>query len=213
MQQVVILGGFGDGLVAAQVLEDMAKAGQAIELIGFLNDHTPVGETIGGYPVLGKTGDWASLPESVQFHFSLLSVGKMRARAELIEGFAIPKHRWKSLIHPSCQIAATAQVGRGVLMTAFVVLQPGAHLGDGCSLRSFANIGHDVVCDDFVYVGPNATLAGYSQVAKGGFVAPNAILRDRCCMGEFSVLGAASAGLKDIPAGQTWLGVPAKRIA
>jgi len=200
-------------LVAANVLECMASDGKQIELIGYLNDNTPEGGMIGDYPVLGETNDWESLSNEVFFHFSLLSVGRMKQRVSLIKGFNIPEVRLVSLIHPTAQIAKSVKIGLGTLITAHAVIQPGASLGCCCSVRSGANIGHDVQVDNFVYIGPNSTLSGYSRVGLGGFLAPNSILRDRIIMGEYSVLGAGSAALKDIPSGTTWLGVPAKRIS
>jgi len=211
--KVVILGGQGDGLVAAQIIEDMSSQGQDIELVGFLNDHEAMGSLIGGYPVLGKTSEWHNLPEEWGYHFSLLSVGKMRERALLIKSFNIPIDRVVSLIHPTALISRTASVGKGTLVAAYAVMQPGSQLGLCCSVRAGANIGHDVSVGDFVYVGPNATLCGYSGVAEGVFLAPNSVLRDRTKMGEYSVLAAASVAYKDVPENSTWIGNPARRIA
>lgn len=67
LKKVVILGGTGDGLVALQVLEDMASSGQSIEFAGFLNDHHEKGSKIAGFPVLGKTSDWRLLPDDYYF--------------------------------------------------------------------------------------------------------------------------------------------------
>lgn len=210
-KRVAILGGHGDGLVAAQVISDMAAAGQDIELVGFLNDHNPPGSHIGAYPVLGETSDWRELPSDVFFHFALLSVGKMQQRVELIRGFNIPAERMISLIHPSAQIASDCVVGAGVLICAYAVLQPGVRTGQGCSIRAGANLGHDVQLDDFVYVGPNTTLCGYAKADCGAYVAPNAVVRDRTDVGAFAVLAAGSVAYKSLPASSTWIGNPARR--
>ncbi|KAF1070182.1 MAG: putative acetyltransferase EpsM [Pseudomonas citronellolis] len=210
-KQVVILGGHGDGLVAAQVILDMARAGQDIVLAGFLNDHNPPGSDIGGYPVLGRTGDWHELPAATVFHFALLSVGKMQQRADLIRSFGIPPERVVSLIHPSTQLASDCIVGAGALICAYAVLQPGVRTGVCCSIRAGANLGHDVRLDDFVYVGPNATLCGYASVDCGAYVAPNAVVRDRTEVGAFAVLAAGSVAYKSLPPGSTWIGNPARR--
>lgn len=209
--QVVILGGSGDGLVAAQVIRDLRRSGQEIELMGFLNDHADRGETIGGYPVLGKTADWPELSENVLFHCCLLSVGKMRQRADLIKALAIPEERLVSLIHPSACIADDVVIGRGALIASHVTCQPGARIGRLGSIRAGANIGHDVTLNDYVYVGPNATLCGYATVAEGGYVAPNSVVRERLHMGEYSVLAAGGVAFKDIESNATWIGNPARR--
>ena len=209
--QVVIFGGGGDGLVAAQVIRDLRRSGQKIELMGFLNDHAARGEAIGQYPVLGKTTDWPELPKEVLFHCCLLSVGKMRQRADLIKALAIPEERLVSLIHPTACIADDVIISRGALIASHVTCQPGARIGRLGSIRAGANIGHDVTLDDYVYVGPNATLCGYATVAEGGYVAPNAVVRERLLMGEYSVLAAGSVAFKDIEPNATWIGNPARR--
>lgn len=210
--EVVILGGQGDGLVAAQVILDMQRSGVDISLLGFLNDYHEVNATIGGYRVLGLTSDWIKLPSNVHFHFSLLSVGKMPERVNLIESLSIPPERLVSLVHPTAQVADDAKIGRGCLITSYAVLQPGSRLGGCCSVRAGANVGHDVVVEDFVYIGPNSTMCGYSKLLKGSYAAPNSVLRDSCVMGEFSVLGAGSVAFKDMPRSTTFIGNPARRV-
>jgi len=209
--RVVILGGAGDGQVAAQVIRDMSRSGQEIELIGFLNDHAEKGESIGGYPVLGKTSNWSALPDDVLFHCCLLSVGKMRQRADLIKGLFVPDERLVSLIHPTACIADDVVIGRGAMVCSYVTCQPGAKIGRLGSIRAGANIGHDVTLDDFVYVGPNATVCGYAQVGEGGYVAPNAVIRERVRVGEYGVLAAGGVAFKHIEANETWIGNPARR--
>ncbi|GGE33135.1 hypothetical protein GCM10007421_03650 [Halopseudomonas oceani] len=211
MKRVVILGGNGDGLVAAEVIRDLALAGEAVELYGFLNDHQDVGSFIEGWPVLGRTSDWQSLDDDVLFHFSLLSVGKMKERSELISSFAIPRERVISLIHPTAKVSSSCEVSAGVLITAYAVLQPGTKVGFGCSIRSGANLGHDVDVGEFCYVGPNATLCGYAKLGSGSYIAPNAVVRDRTEVGDFAVLAAGSVAYKPLPEGSTWIGNPARR--
>lgn len=209
--RVVILGGTGNGLVAAQVIKDMQRAGHAAEMVGFLNDHQAKGDLIGGYPVMGCTHDWASLPDDILFHCSLLGVGNVEARSVLFENLNIPDERLATIIHPTACIADDVVVGQGAMICSFVTCQPGARIGRLGSVRAGANIGHDAAIGDYAYVGPNATLCGYSIVEKGGYVAPNAVLRDRTRMGEFSVLAAGAVAFKDIEAHSTWIGNPARR--
>lgn len=212
MKEVVILGGHGDGLVAAQVIFDMAASGVPIRLVGFLNDHEELGSLIAGVPVLGKIQEWKNIDSNYFFHPCLLSVGKIEQRVRLIEGLEIPSDRWVSLIHPTAKFANNVKVGFACLITAYAVCQPQSCIGNFCSLRSGANIGHDVELSEFCYVGPNATVCGYGKMLKGAYLAPNAVLRDNTEMGAFSVLGAGSAAFKNLPEYSTWIGVPAKRV-
>ena len=209
--EVVILGGHGDGLVAANIIADLNAKGLDIRLSGYLNDHAERGDTIAGYPVLGKTADWHHLPASTSFHCCLLSVGKMAERSALIEGFAIPDERLISLIHPTACLADGVSIGVGSLVAAYAIFQPGTKTGRYCSIRGGANLGHDSEMSDFSYVGPNATLCGYASLGRGAYVGPNAVVRDRTGLGDFAVLAAGSVAYRDLPANSTWIGNPAKR--
>ena len=104
MKKVVIIGGGGNGLVVAQIVLDLIKTGESIELVGFLNDNIPVGEYIERWPVLGAPHEWESLDGDVSFVYALLSVGKMKVRAEKFKQLNIPQNRMSTVVHPSASI-------------------------------------------------------------------------------------------------------------
>lgn len=212
MHRIVILGGPGDGMVAAQIVRDMRKGGIEVELAGFLNDALGRGETIDGLPVLGGTRDWRNAPPDHLFHICLHKVGQMKQRAGLVESFGIPDDRLATLRHPSSLVADGAAVGAGAMIAQNVVCQPGARIGRLASIRAGANLGHDTVLGDLAYVGPNASLCGRAEVAYAGHVGPNAVLTDGCRIAEYAVLSAGAVALRDLDSGSTWLGNPARRV-
>ena len=60
VKKVIIIGGKGNGGVAAACIRDMQNNYNKFcdyEVAGFLNDFVSAGETINGYPVLGKLKD------------------------------------------------------------------------------------------------------------------------------------------------------------
>lgn len=212
MRRVVIVGGHGDGLVAAQVIRDLQRAGAAVECAGFLNDAVPAGGEIAGLPVIGRTREWASLPDDVGFHVALHKVGRMSERAALIESFAIPDARLVTLVHPTACVADDVTVGPGALVASHVTCQPASVIGRYVSIRAGANVGHDVRIEDFAYVGPNATLCGRSVVRRGAHAGPNSVVTDAVCLGAFSVLSAGAVATRDTDEGSVSMGNPARRI-
>lgn len=212
VKKVAIIGGNGNGLVVAQVLGDMAKTGQPVEMVGFLNDHQPVGSAIGGYPVLARPGDWQGLDEDIRLVFALLSVGKMRERTELLEKLEVPDSRMATLVHPTALLGAGVTVGLGSVIASYVTCQPGSRVGKNSIVRAGANLGHDATVGDFVDIGPNVTLCGYASVFKGAHIAPNAVVKDRTVVNQFSVLGAGSVALRDMEPGSLWMGNPGRRV-
>ena len=212
-KRVVIIGGTGNGAVLAQIIIDMQRAGNEIELIGFLNDHHSAGELLFRWPVLGKPMQWSELDQDILFVFALLSVGKMRERVDLLKSLGIPSKRMATLIHPSAMIGFDTQIGAGSVVCSNVSIQPQVTLGENVLVRAGANVGHDVQISDYVDVGPNVCLCGCTCVQEGVHVAANAVVRDGLSLGAFSVIGAGSALLKDAGEGTTWLGNPARRVS
>lgn len=211
-RKIAIIGGKGNGLVVAQIVEDLARSGQPIEMAGFLNDHEPIGSLIGQHPVIGRSTNWPELDADVHIVFALLSVGKMQKRSELLASLQVPESRLATLIHPTALIGFGVSVGNGSVVASYVTCQPGSSIGNNSIVRAGVNLGHDSRVGDFVDIGPNSTLCGYSAVGRGAHVAPNSVVRDRVSVGEFSVLSAGSVALKDIEPGTTWMGNPARRV-
>lgn len=212
LKKVAIVGGRGNGLVIAQVIEDMAKACHSIAVAGFLNDHEPIGSLIGEYEVIGRPREWKNLESGTQVVFALLSVGKMEERSDLLSALSVPENRLATLVHPTALVGSGVSVGKGSVICSYVTCQPGSSIGNNSIVRAGANLGHDARVADFVDIGPNSTLCGYSDVAKGAHIAPNSVVRDSVSVGEFGVLSAGSVALKNIEPRTVWMGNPARRV-
>jgi acetyltransferase EpsM len=211
-KRIVIIGGPGDGVVVAQTVRDLAKAGREVSLFGFLNDRLERGEHVFGAPVLGTLQTWQQLPQDVCFVPALHKVCEMVSRAKLILGLGIPDHRWASVVHPTACVADDISIGCGSFIASHVTIQPGAGVGKFVSVRAGANIGHDALVADFAYIGPNATLSGRARLEEGAHLAPNAAVMDAVVVGKYSVVGLGSAVMKNVEEFSVYLGNPARRL-
>lgn len=209
---IAIIGGPGNGMVAAAVAAARRMAGDDINVVGFLNDNLPRGTRIGDFEVIDRPDNWRSLPADTLFVQAILSVGKMHERRERLQQLEIPNERWANLIHPYSAISDDVVLGVGNVVCAFATIQPMVKIGDHCFIRAGANVGHDAQIADCVDLGPNTTICGYAELETGVHIAPNAVVRDRLKVGAFSTLSAGSAALKDMPLNSTWIGNPARRI-
>lgn len=212
MQSFIILGGHGDGLVVARAIEDARGLGEPCELLGFLNDHTPSGQTIGGVAVLGRTDDWPKAAQDAVFIAALHKVKAMPERTAKIAALGIPRARWGNVVHPRASVAPCATIGVGNFIAQNVVIQPNATLGDHNSLRAGANLGHDTKIEDYCYVGPNATLCGRASLECAVHLGPNSVVGDGLRVGGYCVVGIGSAVVRDLQPNGVYFGVPARRI-
>jgi len=218
LKKIIILGGHGDGLVAAQIIKDMQQSGMEVELAGFLNDHVSPGDTLENIPVLGKISEWSSLganigaEEDYYFYPALHKIKHMPQRKALLENLSIPSERLFSLIHPTATIASSAEIENGCLIASHVTVQPGARIASYASIRAGANIGHDAHIESFCYVGPNATMTGKSMLKEGAHLGPNAVIVDGITLETYAIAGAGSVILRDTMPNSLYMGNPARKI-
>jgi acetyltransferase EpsM len=213
-KRLVILGAGGDGLVVAEAIAQLAGQGgpEAPSFVGFLDDAYSQAGRFEGFSVLGTIDKWTELEEDIAFVPAIQKVGDMPRRAARLDGLGIPLERWATVVHPTAMVAASATIGAGVYIAAFCSVQPRCVVDDFSTLRAGAALGHDAKVSRHGYVGPNAVMCGRTTLGEGSHLGPGAVLLDNRQVGEFSVVGVASAVTKDVAPYSIVMGNPAKRI-
>jgi acetyltransferase-like isoleucine patch superfamily enzyme len=69
-----------------------------------------------------------------------------------------------------------------------------------------------VTIDDFVTIAPGANISGNVTLGFASSIGTGASVREKCKVGVEAVLGMGAALTKNLPDGETWVGVPAKRM-
>jgi sugar O-acyltransferase (sialic acid O-acetyltransferase NeuD family) len=118
-----------------------------------------------------------------------------------------------TLIHPNATIAASASLGAGCLISAGAVINVDARIGRHCLIHSGATIDHDDVLEDAVTISPGAHLAGHVTICEGAFIGIGAIIIGGVTVGIGATVGAGAVVLRDVHAGATVVGNPARTLA
>jgi acetyltransferase EpsM len=210
-QRVAIFGGLGAGAVVAQSIDALAASGR-FEFVGFLNDTLPVSETVHGAPVLGKFSAWRELASDVTFVAPLHKAKEMEARMRLINALGVPPARWATIVDPRSAVAADARIEGGSFVGPFATVGPGAQLGMHNVVRAGAHVSHDCTLGDFVCVGIASVVCGFSSAGDGAYIAPRAVVRDRCRIGRLAVVGLGAVVVKDVPDFAHVVGSPARAL-
>ena len=126
-----------------------------------------------------------------------------------------------------CHIGASTKIG------AFVEIQKNAVVGQRCKISSHTFVCEGVTIEDDVFVGhgvmfindpyPRATTDGTLQteadwtvvptrVCRGASIGSGAAILCGVTIGEGSLVGAGAVVTKDVPAGATVAGVPARLL-
>ena len=211
MKKVVILGGSGIGMIAASIIDKIGIA----EVVGFLNDIIPVGTEIGKYrkiKVVGKTADvFSYIEDGCQVFIAYVGLTNEKKTYEKVVSLGIPEEKLINIVDPTAIIPeGYCQMGKGVLFAPLSQLSPDTTLSDNCILLANSFVGHDSFLDRFAHLATNAVVGANVHVGKAVHIGSNATIREKVRIGDYSLVGAGSVVLDDIPENSVVVGNPAR---
>lgn len=138
-------------------------------------------------------------------------------------------------IHPSVRrgknvtIRSFCYIGAGTVVGENVKIDNHCNIGKNCVIGDNCNLQYGTVLNDGTIVRQNTFFAGGvmtadevypttgEQIRKPCNIGSNVVLGIKCTLvscniGDNAVVGAHSLVLKDIPAGEVWIGTPAKKL-
>ncbi|MBX3112566.1 MAG: acetyltransferase [Fimbriimonadaceae bacterium] len=200
--RIAIIGGGGH----ARVVVDLARAlGRTI--VGIFDDRPgQQGQSVDGCPVVGTLMDLVGRPRD-DFE-AVVAIGANDVRLRVASECPT---KWATLVHPAATVSPSATLGHGTLVMAGAVVQPGTTLGDHVVVNTRASVDHDGVVADGVHIAPGATVCGGVHIGDGALVGAGAVLLPGARVGAWAVVGAGAVVRDEVPAAETWVGVPAKR--
>jgi len=201
-QLVAVVGAGGHAKVVVGTLQAIGRCA----LVAYDDDPVKSGGTVLGVAVRGPV---ALLREAAHSQ-AVLAIGDNATRQRLageLSGF-----EWTRAVHPGAEVHDSVRVAPGAVVLAGAVLQPEVSLGSHTIVNTGALIDHDCVVGDFAHVCPGAILAGQVTVGEGSLIGAGAVLIPGVRVGDWAVVGAGSVVIRDVPAGVTVAGNPARRL-
>jgi acetyltransferase EpsM len=164
---------------------------------------------------LTRLGDdsWLRGRQEVDAILGVGGVGVTPVRQTVVERLGLGDLRWPAVVHRDAIVSVTAAIGAGTVIMGGAVVQSGAHIGRFVVINSSAVIEHDVVIEDYAQVGPAAAVGGGVRIGAGAYVALGARVRDHIVIGAGALVGMGAAAIRDVPAGTTVVGVPAREYS
>jgi sugar O-acyltransferase (sialic acid O-acetyltransferase NeuD family) len=207
--RVLILGAGGHGQVVADILLRMQDAGPGVVPVGYLDDNPALaGEQLLGLPVLGTVADLGDIPHDAL----VVAIGDNRIRQRLFESLRAQGERFVIARHPSAVIAPDVPVGPGSMICAGVVVCPGSKVGADVLLNTSCTVDHHNQVGDHVHITPGVHLGGEVTVGEGAFLGIGTSVIPRRTIGPWASVGAGSVVTRDVPAGATAVGMPARVV-
>lgn len=211
MKPVVLVGAGGHGRGVLEILLARAAAGLDTPPVhGFVDDdpvHT--GKLVGGLPVHG-TVDWL-VARATEFD-ALLAIASPRAKLALAARLDVAGVGWATAVHPSVICGTGVVVDPGAIVSAGVVVAYDTRIGRHTTVNLNATIGHDCLVGDFSTVAPGVNVTGHVTLELGVEVQTNATIVPGLALGAWSRVGPGSVVLRDVAAGESVFGNPARKM-
>jgi len=139
-----------------------------------------------------------------------VAVGDNAARKRLARAATTAGGRLRSIVHPGAAVSPSALTGQGTFIAALAVIGPEAVIGDGTIVNHGAVIDHDCRVGAWTHVAPRAVLGGGAIVEEGVLLGSGCVILPGLRIGAGATVGAGAVVTRDVSAGVTVKGVPAK---
>lgn len=180
-----------------------------IEVLGFLDDTKPRGETVNQVAVLGgfELAEERELLDEADF---IVGLGDNRIRRRLSNEIRARGGRLATVVHPSCAISPSARIGVGVYINACSRVLANACVGDYALIEGLATVGTDTIVGEAALIGSGCQLIGGSRVGTMALIGAGAVIVENTSVGDYSVIGAGATVVADIPDHVLAVGTPAR---
>ena len=118
--------------------------------------------------------------------------------------------RFAQAISGRAWLAHDVTIGTGSTIAPLVAINRSAVIGDHVLVNVGAIVSHDVVVGDFATLSPGCRIGGACEIGEGAFVGIGATISDHVVVGAHALVAAGAVVVKDVMAGNTVMGVPAR---
>jgi sugar O-acyltransferase (sialic acid O-acetyltransferase NeuD family) len=209
-RRLILIGAGDHGRGVLEIVRRLQAAGEELEVEGFVDDASKAAE-VDGVPVLGPLSYLEEKGGELGAEL-ILALADPAAKRKIAARFDGLGARWATVVHPSAEIAPSVTLGPGTVINAGVVVVYETVVGAHVTVNLNATVGHHVRLGDYGTVAPGANILGKVVIGEGCQVHANAVILPGLRIGAGAVVGAGSVVLRDLPAGQTVFGNPARPV-
>jgi sugar O-acyltransferase (sialic acid O-acetyltransferase NeuD family) len=208
-QLIGIYGASGFGREVAPLV----RLGHAGDTIVFIDDQ-PKAESVNRLPVWDLN---RFMEEPASSRSVVLAIGDGNIRARLNERCRALGIEALSIEHPSVVKLDDVLVGEGAILCSFVTITSNVRIGRSFHANIYSYVAHDCCIGDFVTFAPGVQCNGNVHIHDHAYIGTGAVIRQGTpdkplVIGECAVVGMGAVVTRDVAAGVTVVGNPARPL-
>lgn len=205
-RNLIIINADGFGRSVACLAKHATVCGKEWNLKGFLDDREVFAAST-GLPLLGSPLTY--VPESNDLFFCAIGnpIARRKYSAELL------KREAKFIVlSRTTSVGDDTAIGQGSLLDINVAIDTECSLGEFVIIQGMTIVGHEAHIGNYVHISSFVFIGGKVRIGDNVTIFPHSTILPGITIGEGATVGAGSVVIKDVPAGVTVFGNPAKRI-
>ena len=178
----------------------------------FFDDFTHESSIL-GHNIIGGTNAIEESYEKGLFNELLIGIGykHLQKREELYDVF-LDKVPFGNIIHSSCWIDSTAQIGQGTILYPNVCVDANTVIDANTVVNISSSIAHDTYIGKHCFLSPNVAIAGFVKVGAKSILGINSTIIDNIEIISETQLGGGTVVIESLNEKGLYVGNPARFI-